>query len=106
MRLARPSMFGPSDEGGKGQAAVERIEDDLTPNSCRHTGASWQVNKNKADVLALQRMMGHANPSITLHVYLDLWDERAKELAADMDETFGVIRSFDSRARSLPSHPR
>ncbi|MGQ0842533.1 MAG: tyrosine-type recombinase/integrase [Sporichthyaceae bacterium] len=63
----------------------------LTPHELRHTAASLAVSAG-ASVLALQRMLGHAKPSMTLDVYSDLFDEDLDALAE---------RLADSRARIL-----
>lgn len=47
----------------------------LTPHSMRHTAASMAITAG-ADVLLVARMLGHANPSITLSVYSQLWPDR------------------------------
>lgn len=43
----------------------------LTPHSRRHTAASMAITAG-ADVLLVARMLGHANPSITLSLYSHL----------------------------------
>jgi integrase len=45
----------------------------LTPHELRHTAASLAVGA-RANVLAVQRMLGHEKPSTTLDVYSDLFD--------------------------------
>ena len=37
------------------------------------------------DVYHVQKMLGHAKPSITLDVYGELWDESQEQLAERMD---------------------
>jgi site-specific recombinase XerD len=54
--------------------------DGLTPNELRHTAASLAVSAG-ANVLALQRMLGHEKPSTTLDVYSDLFDEDLEAVA-------------------------
>ena len=51
------------------RAGIERV----TPHDLRHTCASLAVSAG-VNVLALQRMLGHAQPSMTLNVYADLFD--------------------------------
>ncbi|MGP4916807.1 tyrosine-type recombinase/integrase [Brachybacterium tyrofermentans] len=53
----------------------------LTPHELRHTAASLAVSAG-ASVLALQRMLGHDKPLITLDFYSDLFDEDL-DLVAD-----------------------
>lgn len=45
----------------------------LEPHELRHTAASLAVSAG-ASVLAVQRMLGHSKPSITLDTYSDLFD--------------------------------
>jgi integrase len=54
--------------------------DGLTPHELRHTAASLAVSAG-ANVLALQRMLGHEKPSTTLDVYSDLFDEDLEAVA-------------------------
>ena len=60
------------------------ITNNLTPNSCRHTAASFAVHHG-ATVYSVQRMMGHSKPSITLDVYGSLFDESQQALADKLD---------------------
>ena len=61
--------------------AVERAGlGDFTPNMLRHSAASFAIH-NGANVYHVQRMLGHARPSITLDVYGELWDSSQEELA-------------------------
>ncbi|MFE9786730.1 tyrosine-type recombinase/integrase [Nocardia salmonicida] len=53
----------------------------ITPHELRHSCASLAVSAN-VNVLALARMLGHADASVTLRVYADLFDsdlDRAAE---------------------------
>lgn len=56
-------------------AARDSIEDfpRVTPNDLRHTAASLAVSAG-GNVLALARMLGHEDPSLTLRTYADLFD--------------------------------
>ena len=45
----------------------------ITPHDLRHTAASLAVSA-RANVKAVQRMLGHAKASMTLDVYADLFD--------------------------------
>lgn len=60
----------------------------ITPHDLRHTAASLAV-KAGANVMVLQRMLGHSSAAITLNVYTDLYD-------ADLDE---VVRRMDALLR-------
>lgn len=44
-----------------------------TPHDLRHTCASLPISAN-VNVLVLARMLGHADASVTLRVYADLFD--------------------------------
>ena len=46
--------------------------DGLTPHELRHTAASLLVSQG-ANVLVVARQLGHADPSVTLRVYADLF---------------------------------
>lgn len=78
----RPRVFNP---------AVMACEFDdptfprITPHDLRHTAASLAVQA-KASVLAVQRMLGHAKPSMTLDVYSDLFDTDLDAVSTAMDE--------------------
>ena len=49
------------------QACVAAGIDGLTPHDLRHTAASLAISAG-ANVKAVQRMLGHASPSMTLDV--------------------------------------
>jgi len=64
----------------------------ITAHDLRHAAASIVVSAG-ANVLALSRMLGHKDPSVTLRVYADLFD-------SDLD---AVGAAIDSKcARSVP----
>ncbi|WP_043568769.1 tyrosine-type recombinase/integrase [Acaricomes phytoseiuli] len=50
----------------------------------RHTAASWAI-RSGASVLAVQRLLGHASPRITLEVYAELFDQDLDSVADHMD---------------------
>lgn len=71
--------------------AVKRCHDadasfpmELTIHDLRHTAASLAVSAG-ANVLALQRMLGHKKPSITLDVYSDLFDDDLDSVAEKLN---------------------
>jgi integrase len=66
--------------------AAERagVNGGLSPNNLRHHAAAFAIGQG-ADVYAVQKMLGHAKPSITLDVYGYLWDASAGELADRLD---------------------
>ena len=57
-------------EGAVNRAGVPRV----TLHDLRHTAASLAVSAN-VNVLALQRMLGHASAAMTLGTYADLFDD-------------------------------
>lgn len=81
------------------QRAVARagLDQGLTPNDLRHSAVSWAINLG-ANVYAVQRMVGHAKPSITLDVYGELWSEDANKLAEKMDDALRAVSPNPSDA--------
>ena len=53
-------------------------------NDLRHSAVSFAV-AHGANVYAVQRMVCHSKPSITLDVYGELWDDSQETLAAQLD---------------------
>lgn len=60
-----------------------------TPHTLRHTAASLAVAAG-ASVLAVQRMLGHARPSMTLDTYSDLFDSDLDAVAVALDAAAAV----------------
>jgi hypothetical protein len=56
----------------------------VTPHDLRHTCASLAVSAG-VNVLALARMLGHKDPSVTLRVYADLFDTDLDAVGAALD---------------------
>ncbi|MEO5839371.1 MAG: tyrosine-type recombinase/integrase, partial [Acidimicrobiales bacterium] len=68
------------------RSAVRRAGlDPLRIHDLRHTCASLAIAAG-ADVLSLQRMLGHANPAITLNRYGHLMPGQAEAVADRLDE--------------------
>jgi integrase len=67
--------------------AVERagITTKISPNDLRHYAVKFAIGQG-ATVFAVQRMLGHAKPSITLDIYGSEWETSAEELAARLDK--------------------
>lgn len=63
----------------KAIAAAQLADRNLTPKSLRHTAASMAIAAG-ADVKVVQRMLGHADASMTLNTYADLWPDRLDEV--------------------------
>jgi integrase len=68
-------------------AARDSLKDfpKVTPNDLRHTAASLAVSAG-GNVLALARMLGHEDPSLTLRTYADLFDSDLDALADVLDQ--------------------
>jgi integrase len=68
-------------------AARDTLKDfpKVTPNDLRHTAASLAVSAG-GNVLALARMLGHEDPSLTLRTYADLFDSDLDALADVLDQ--------------------
>ncbi|MET8795364.1 site-specific integrase [Nocardia sp. NPDC004568] len=67
--LPRPKSSGGWFAGAVKRAGVQKI----TPHDLRHSCASLAISAG-VNVLALARMLGHGDPSVTLRVYADLFD--------------------------------
>lgn len=65
-------------------AAAAIGQPDLVPHGLRHTAASLAVSAG-ANVLAVSRMLGHADPSVTLHIYADLFDDDLDAVGKRLD---------------------
>lgn len=61
--------------------------DELTPHGLRHVAASLAVASG-ATVKGVQRMLGHANASMTLDTYTDLFEGELDGVAERMNEAF------------------
>jgi integrase len=70
-------------QGAVNRASVQKI----SPHDLRHTCASLAVSAG-ANVLALARMLGHKDASVTLRVYSDLFDTDLDALADVMDTAY------------------
>jgi integrase len=67
----------------------------LTPKALRHTAASMAIAAG-ADVKVVQRMLGHADATMTLNTYADLWPDRLDEVTEAMSRE--RQRALDSNA--------
>lgn len=75
-RVFRPAV-------AKCQAADDTFPT-ITPHDLRHTAASLAISA-RANVKAVQRMLGHAKASMTLDIYADLFDEDLDAVAVNLD---------------------
>ena len=64
-------------------SGVQRV----TPHDLRHSCASLAVSAG-VNVLALARMLGHKDPSVTLRVYADLFDTDLDAVAASLHTSY------------------
>lgn len=63
----------------------------VTPHGLRHVAAGLLVNAG-ANVLSVSRQLGHADASVTLSVYAELFDDGLDAVAATMNDGFsGVV---------------
>jgi integrase len=85
----RSRVFGPA-------AEPAGLPPRLRVNDLRHSAVSFAVALG-ANVYAVQRMVGHSKPSITLDVYGELWDTSQEQLAEKLD---AAIRAEASPALS------
>ena len=69
--------------------AVDAAFPTITPYDLRHTAASLAVSV-RANVKAVQRMLGHVKASMTLDTYADLFDEDLDEVADRLNEAIQV----------------
>ena len=65
----------------------------LSPNDLRHYAVKFAIGQG-ADVFAVQKMLGHAKPSITLDIYGSEWETSAETLADDLDEPIRQARAI------------
>jgi integrase len=81
--LQRPK----SDRGWFSSAVCEAKVQAITPHDLRHTCASLSVSAG-VNVLALARMLGHKDASVTLRVYADLFDTDLDAVAAALHSRY------------------
>lgn len=78
----------PKSSNGWFKRAVERSHvQTITPHDLRHTAASLAVSVG-VNVLALARMLGHKDPSVTLRVYADLFDSDLDAIAVTLHNQY------------------
>jgi integrase len=62
----------------------------VTPHDIRHSAASLAVSAG-VNVLALTRMLGHKDPSVTLRVYPDLFDTDLGAVATTLHFAYSPV---------------
>lgn len=81
--LPRPKSTRGWFAGAVARAKVQKI----TPHDLRHTAASLAVSAG-CNVLALARMLGHKDASVTLRVYADLFDSDLDAVAESLHTSY------------------
>lgn len=109
----RDGLLFPNDEGtyraqqkaprGWFHRAVVRsgIDHQITPHALRHTCASLTVSAG-GNVLALARMLGHKDASVTLRVYADLFDSDLDLLADQLQSDYTARGNVSKACPPLP----
>ncbi|MGB8380436.1 MAG: site-specific integrase [Dermatophilaceae bacterium] len=83
--------------------AVQRLGlTPLTPHDLRHTAASLAISAG-ASVVAVQTMLGHATPAITLSVYTHLFPADLQDVADRLDQAARMVRERSSTG--IPPDP-
>lgn len=78
--------------------AVERAKvQQVSPHDLRHCAASLAIASG-ANVLAVSRMLGHKDPSVTLRIYADLFDSDLDAVAVSLDARIAVSVQSVSKA--------
>ena len=70
----------------------------FTPHDLRHTCASLAVSSG-ANVLAVPRMLGHKDPSVTLKIYADLFDTDLDAVAVSLDAKIATVSKAPADCR-------
>lgn len=94
----------PKGSNGWFTRAVERAKiQRITPHDLRHTAASLAVSAG-ANVLAVSRMLGHENPTMTLTTYADLFDSDLDKVGAALDRAWkkSASKARPQRVQALP----
>lgn len=85
--------------------AAKRVDvNSLSPNDLRHYAVKFAIGQG-ADVFAVQKMLGHAKPSITLDVYGSEWESSAEDLAAKLDGPIREAKAKQPRSAQVVSLP-
>lgn len=62
----------------------------ITPHGLRHVAAGLMIGGG-ANVLAVQRQLGHKDASVTLNTYASLWDQDLDAVGAMMEQRFSDV---------------
>lgn len=67
----------------------------LTPHSLRHTCASLSISAG-ANVMAVQKLLGHESAAVTLGIYADLFPDDLDQVADALDELHAQLSQVKS----------
>lgn len=95
--LPRPKSTRGWFEGAVKRAKVQKI----TPHDLRHTCASLAVSAG-CNVLALARMLGHRDASVTLRVYADLFDSDLDAVAVTLHNAYLPENAVKTQSEKQP----
>jgi integrase len=70
----------------------------VTAHALRHTAASLAISAG-ANVLVVQRMLGHASAAMTLDTYADLFENDLDMVADRLDSAIGPRANFTAEGR-------
>ena len=79
----------PEQPGGEKVRVLDPGFPRVTPHGLRHVAAGLMISAG-ANVLAVSRQLGHADPSITLRVYAALFDEDLDGVAAAVQDVVNM----------------
>lgn len=79
----------PEQPGGEKVRVLDPEFPRVTPHGLRHVAAGLMISAG-ANVLAVSRQLGHADPSITLRVYAALFDEDLDGVAAAVQDVVNM----------------
>lgn len=102
--FSKDGKFLPRPKSGDGwfAGAVKRAKvQTITPHDLRHTAASLAISAG-VNVLALARMLGHKDPSVTLRVYAELLDSDIDAVAASLHTSYSQPGLVGSVAKVCP----
>lgn len=77
----------------------------IGPHDLRHTCVSLAVSSG-ANALAVSRMLGRKDPSVTLRIYADLFDSDLDAVAVNLDAKIAVSVQRANRPPPQAPHDR
>ena len=91
-RIGRPVKLDAPTKAFREAAAVAKLPPEVTLHSLRHTFASWSL-ANGADIVAVQRILGHSVPSTTLNLYSHVVEGGREKAVAAASETLRRVQA-------------